>query len=126
MDGCLPKGVVFSWSVGDARHKKPYPQGKKKQATPSWKRRVRERMMQLEISDAELARRLGADKAGLGRFLNTEQTSSKWVDAICAELGIPEPMIELVPDDEFQKFIAGLNPVEKRKALDILRIALSK
>jgi hypothetical protein len=125
MDGCLPKGVEFSWAVGDARHKKPYPRGKLRQMTPAWKRRVRERMHQLELTDAELGRRVKSDKAGIGKILDTDQTSSKFVDAICAELDIDAPFVERITEDALNEFVASLkDPNDRRKALELLRLAL--
>ena len=127
MEGSPPEGVKFSWDVGDARHKRPYFEGEKKQATPAWKRRALERMHQLGITMAELARRIGADKSGLKRFLETKQVSSKYVDAICEVLGIDLPLIDNIPDDDLNEFVDELrDPAERRKALEILRLVLTR
>jgi hypothetical protein len=93
--------------------------------TPAWKRRVRERMHQLELTDAELGRRVKSDKAGIGKILDTDQTSSKFVDAICAELDIDAPLVERITEDALNEFVASLkDPNDRRKALELLRLAL--
>lgn len=125
MEGSLPRGVVFSWPMGDARHKRPYPKGDGIQTTAAWKRKALERMHQLGISPAEMARQLNADPTGLGRLLRSKrQVTSKYVTPISSILGI-DPPSSLPSDDELALILASLTPEQRKKAAAIIRLSLS-
>jgi hypothetical protein len=121
--------------VNDQRHKREYPEGPRRELTDEWRDRVKRKLAEnaakippIEPTNAaELARALGADKAGIGRMLlpssnpKAQQTSA-WVDAVCDILGIPSPTVAITPDDEEAfSLIAQLGPREKSAVLDLVR-----
>lgn len=111
------------YDVTSPGQKRKYPPGKRVQMTEAWKKRVAERMHQLGIDKAELARRLGVDKSGLGKLLTTA-TSSKLVPQICELLDLPLPMQEIDgPPSEIDELIKNMPAENKPRALAILRAA---
>jgi hypothetical protein len=122
--------------MGGARHPKPYVEGKRKQMTIAWKRRVQAKLDENAKAGikpstvADLARMLrrgkGADKAGLYRALDPEsdQTASADVDEICHMLGVGPPLVESDEDEELQgdlEVIRSLSPDARRELMVIAR-----
>lgn len=123
-----------------ARHPKQYPVGAahpKLQVTPGWKARVAEALRENSRNGrtprnrAELARAIGADKAGLGKMLDTEQPTYKYVRQICEVLHIDEPTIAnpAIEADELSRAVAHVRSLptdQQRRILRILRAALDE
>jgi transcriptional regulator with XRE-family HTH domain len=63
-----------------------------------WKDRVRDRILELRISQNELARRARISKAALSDALSAESLQSAFVPGIHRALGWPVPPLVLAPD----------------------------
>lgn len=97
----LPEGVVPACV---AKKKEPM-KGEAREMTPEWKAAViakladNKKHKRSPDSLAELARRVGADKRGFYVTFKTNQTTSKYVDAICAVLEIDPPLVKPTGDE---------------------------
>lgn len=127
MTGSLLDKVRASRAMGDARHKAPYPEGRKLQGTKAWAQTVDKVLADnLAVKRApetrsELADDIGADKTGLIRFLNKllegQAASSKFVEAICKRLSIDLPMVD-TPSDPIAKKLSRLIDAEDREVVE--------
>ena len=81
--------------------------------TPEWKQRVLTALAlnaesgRVPANPTDLARLIGADKAGVHKMLMGTQQASKYVRAICLMLDLDEPMAPVV-DDDWSGLIAEL------------------
>jgi hypothetical protein len=113
-----------------AEHRlKKYPRGPRLGVTKEWKARVLEELAlnaeagRVPANPTDLARLIGADKAGVHKLLFGEQQASKYMRAISQIMRINEAY-EPVVDDEWAGLIAELRaqPQEvQQHALQVLR-----
>ena len=121
--------------MGKARHPRTYNEGQRKQMTPEWKALVLARLKENKRNGKKpgsigaMANMLlssdgkKADKTGIGRTFNTDQTSSSYVDAICELLEIAPPLAETSPDPELEKDLAYLRDMDPDRRREIMNIA---
>lgn len=111
------------------RSGKKYPRGPRLQMTPEWKQRVLTALAlnaesgRVPANPTDLARLIGADKAGVHKMLLGPQQASKYVRAICLMLDLDEPMAPVV-DDEWSSLISDLRAAPRDiqdHALAVLR-----
>lgn len=112
--------------MADARHKRKYPPGERKQMTPAWKKAVIDRLEELKMDKAELARLIGADKSIMTKLLTTQHASAL-VPSICAVLKLDPPMqaIALEKSDE-DRVIESLSAEEKRLVANFVNHVIRK
>lgn len=114
--------------MGDARHKRKYPEGERIQMTDRWKQRVRDRLAENKMNDVyprdqvELAEAVGAaDKSAITKMLKA--TASKLVPKVCRVLQIQLPMQERKEPDELDKILDGMDAEKRQKVAQIIRLA---
>lgn len=113
-------------AMGDARHKRKYPPGKREQMTARWKQQVRDRLAENSENDiyprnqSELADAIGVHKTAITTMFRAQ--ASKLVNEICRILKIGPPMAERVGDD-LDDFIQKLSDEKRERALAILKLA---
>jgi hypothetical protein len=117
--------------MGDTRHKRKYPEGERKQMTPAWKQRVRDRLAENKRNNiyprdqVELAAAIGAaDKSAVTKML--QATASKYVPIVCRVLQIGTPLQERKEPDALDEFVEGLAQEKRVAALELLRIAFGR
>lgn len=94
-----------------------------------WKRQVRERMLELGISQNELARRAKISKTSLSQALNTESLQTAYLPEIHKALGWRVPPLVLSQDaiemlalyDSLDEFDRGVNIERLRAKVDETR-----
>lgn len=106
--------------MGDRRHKRSYPEGKRLQMTDDWKRSVVEAMRARGITASDLARHINADKSAITRMLGDQQ-ASKLVTPICAYLEIAPPMRPTRSKDDLDDEVETLSDQERRQTLAFIR-----
>ncbi len=135
----LPSDVLSASYVAKKDSK-----GAAREMTPEWKALVlaklaeNKRNKQSPATLAELTRRINADKRGIYVTFKTDQTTSKYVDAICSVLEIDPPLTKPTSDEEKLRalpserqalliaFVSGLSeairalPVEQQRPIRTL------
>lgn len=110
----------------DARHKRPYPEGDRKEMTPEWKQLVLDKLAENKLAGitpgnkSELAKKIGADKSNFTAFFREETTSSKLVVPICAALGIEPPLQLPQRRDALELLVAKLSDEQRGPLLAIV------
>lgn len=123
--------------MANARHPRKYPAGTALPVTQAWKARVRAALHanlaagRSPRTASELARMIGADKAGLSTMLKTDQRTYRYAREICDVLGIEEAMVAnpAVEPDELERAVEILRKLpfkEQRQALAILEALLKQ
>ena len=108
--------------AGDARHKRQYPQGPRREMTAAWKALVIDAMKRQGVDRTTLARMVGAHKTALTKMFKAQQ-SSALVDKICDVLNIPPPTVSPKEFDDLDKEISALDREERERALVLIRAA---
>lgn len=121
--------------MSHARRPKQYPSGPAQPVTKAWKQRVLSTLHanraagRSPSTPSELARVVGADKAGLIEMLKGDQATSRYARQICDVLGIEPAMVinPSIENEELETAIAALRalpPARQRRALSILETLL--
>jgi hypothetical protein len=115
-------------SMGDSRHKRKYPEGKREQMTTQWKQRVRDRLAENKRNDVyprdqvELAEAVkAADKSAITKMLQAD--ASKLVPAVCQVLQIPMPMQERREPDELDLVLEGKDAEQRARIAQIIKLS---
>ena len=113
--------------MGNARHKRKYPEGQRIQMTPAWKQRVRDRLSENKrngiepMDQVQLAAAIGGvDKSAVTKMLNPKTTSSKLVPEVCRVLQIAAPLDERKERDALDEETALLVDQQTRDAMAAL------
>jgi transcriptional regulator with XRE-family HTH domain len=72
-----------------------------------WKREIRQLMSAKDVSDAELARRVGVSRAAVGRLWMMETRQSRMVPLIHRALGLPAPAVSKERSAELAEILDG-------------------
>lgn len=113
--------------MGNARHKRKYPEGRRVQMTDAWKQRVRDRLSDNKrngikpLDQVQLAAAVGAaDKSAISVMLKPDTTASKLVDRVCEVLQIAAPLEERKERDQLDEEAALLVDQATRDAFAAL------
>jgi len=113
--------------MGDARHKRKYPDGDRIQMTDRWKQRVRDRLAENKRNNVEprdqveLADAVGAaDKSAITKMFKAK--ASKLVPDVCRVLQIPVPMQERREPDALDELIEKMDADQRSRAVEVLRL----
>lgn len=118
--------------MGDSRHKKPYPKGRRREVTDDWLRRVDDVLAanrengQTPSTRAELMRAIDADKSSMTNLFGTKTKkradTSKLVEPISELLKISPPTVETTDGtDELDTEIRKLSRADRVKLLRFLK-----
>lgn len=105
--------------MGDARHKRPYMRGPRREMTEAWKRDVVAKLREIKMTRAALAAAVGAKSAAsITQMLGRTQHSSVWVDKVCRVLQIDPPSIGVAEgfEDEALRILRSLDPSDRELA----------
>lgn len=120
--GCQQPRVITTQLVGDARHKRRYPDGPVSEMTPEWKAAVEARLDEWGKTKAWLADQVGVDKSAITVMLRPATMTSRLVKPVSLALKLDEPVIGVDSEsNDVLLLVSQLTPESRALAINLLK-----
>lgn len=113
--------VISQAMPDDDRERRRYFRGPLMQVNDAWRERVRARMAELGMNQAELARRIGAERSAITVLLRATTAVSRLVKPVSDVLEVATPIISADEDSsDLLGMIEQLDEEDRKRAVDFV------